>query len=312
MKLNSHLFPKISFITVFFFSLIYQNIYCQTERISKGNILEIRVYGHEELSRTVMVQPDGTVDFPLVSNIPIDGLSLTEFREVLTTQVAKYIGERPIITVRFSQTLNVSVTVLGQVVVPGEYMVAKNATVQGAITRAGGFTPSAQLDRIKLIRQKEGKKENFTVNLQQFYIEGDPDILPSLEEGDVIVVPGFPGSHGVKVIGAVKSPGNYTIFVGANLLDVLYMAGGPSEDADLNKTRLISPLSKESREIEINIKELLQLKKFTTIPEVKPGDVIYVPTKKSAWRGAVSFLRDVATIAWPIAMILYYSGVTRR
>jgi polysaccharide export outer membrane protein len=294
-------------LSLFFCMVPSRNHFCQTERIHKGDIIEIRVYGHEELSKTLMVQSDGTVNYPLVSNIPIDGLRLDEFRDVLTAQISKYLGERPIITVRFSKTLSVSVTVLGQVSVPGEYMVAKSATVQGAITQAGGFTPRAKLDQVKLIRKKGDNKETLIVNLFEFYVEGNPDILPSLEEGDVIVVPGIPGTHDVKVIGEVKSPGSYTVFQGATLVDVLYMAGGPTENAALNKIRLVSPQKQSSREITINMDEMLKSDHNVEFPEILPGDVIYVPKGKTFWRSVVSITRDVSTIALPVVMIIYYS-----
>jgi len=287
-------------------------LFGQSQRIEKGDILEIHVYGYEEFSRTVMVEPDGTIDFPLVSNIPVQGLSLDELREILRSQAAKLLGERPIITVRFSLTMNVGVTVLGQVAVPGEYLVAKRATVQGAITRAGGATPRALLEDVKLIRKKNGETETISIDMNAFFIQGDPSLLPSLEDGDVIVVPGLPGSYDVKVLGEVQDPGTYQIFNGANLFDALYLAGGPTKDAALNRTRLVSPFQQGSRDVNINIDKFLQSEQGKNIPEVKPGDIIYVPTRRKFFRNFLSVLRDVATIAWPIVMILYYSGAFDR
>lgn len=303
-------FAAIFIILSIIFTL--QTAICQTQRIEKGDILEIRVYGHEELSKTVMVQPDGTVDYPMISNIPVEGLSLDELREILKAQATRYLNERPIISVRFSQTMNVGVTVLGQVVVPGEYLSAKRATIQGAITLAGGTTPRAQLENIKLIRKVGETTETISVNLYKFYVEGDPSLLPLLEDGDVIVVPGMPGSSDVKVIGEVKEPGNYQIFSGSNVLDALYMAGGPTEKAGLNRIRLISPMKEQSREIKVNVESLLKAQSIDNIPDVKPGDIIYVPTKRTFFKGLMAVLRDAATVLFPITMILYYAGVFER
>jgi len=281
---------------------------CQTTKISKGDILEIRVFGHEEFSKTIMVLPNGTVDFPLASDIPIDGLTFDEFRELLKAQAMKYLGEVPIITVRLSQTIMVPVTVLGHVAVPGEYVVAKNATVQGAITRAGGILPKAQFDRIRLIRKHESGTDTLIVNLHQFYLRGDPGLLPLLEEGDIIVVPGLPSFYEVTVIGAVNKPGIYTIYTGATLLNALYMAGGPTEEAALNKVKLISSFGIETREIDIDIKNLIQANKFNDIPVLKAGDIIYVKDKKGILRSIVSFARDFTSFLVPIALIVYYLG----
>ncbi|MFO7890475.1 MAG: SLBB domain-containing protein [bacterium] len=275
-------------------------------KIKQGDIIEVRVYGHEELSKTIMVQSDGTVNYPLVSDIPIDGLQLDEFREVLVAQATKYLGERPIVTVRFSQIISVHVTVLGQVSVPGEYLVAKTATVQGAITQAGGFTPRAQLNQVKVIRKQDEEDQTIYVDMYQFYTQGDPDLLPELKEGDIIVVPGVPGSHDVKVMGEVKNPGTYTSFQGANFLDLLYMAGGPTEEAHLKKIRLISPLKKTAKEIEINLDHMLQTSELAEIPSVQPGDIIYVPQKSTFWKTFVSVIQNVSAVLTPILLMMWY------
>jgi len=299
---------KITMLLVSFLLMFFQGLQAQVSgvKIQKGDIIEVRVYGHEELSKTIMVQSDGTVNYPLVSDIPIDGLQLDEFREVLVAQATRYLGERPIITVRFSQTISVHVTVLGQVSVPGEYLVAKSATVQGAITQAGGFTPRAQLDKVKVIRGKDDKDTTMYVDMYQFYVQGDPDLLPSLEEGDIIVVPGVPGSHDVKIMGEVKNPGTYTVFQGANFLDLLYMAGGPTEEAHLKKIRLISPLKKTAKEIEINLDDMLQTSELSRIPSVQPGDIIYVPKKSTFWKTFVSVIQNVSAVLTPILLMMWY------
>jgi len=299
---------KIVVLLVSLFLICLQTVQGQVSgvKIQKGDIIEVRVYGHEELSKTIMVQSDGTVNYPLISDIPIDGLQLDEFREVLIAQATKYLGERPIITVRFSQIISVHVTVLGQVVVPGEYLVAKSATVQGAITQAGGFTPRAQLDQVKVIRKKDKQDTTRIVDMYQFYTQGDPDLLPDLEEGDVIVVPGVPGSHDVKVMGEVKNPGTYTVFQGSNFLDLLYMAGGPTEEAHLKKIRLISPLKKTAKEIEINLDDMLQTSELEKIPSVQPGDIIYVPKKSTFWKTFVSVIQNVSAVLTPILLMMWY------
>ena len=285
--------------------------FSQSSVIRKGDILEITVYKHPDLSKSVMVQTDGTVDFPLISKIPVDGLSLDEFTEIIKSQAAKYLGETPMVTVRFSQTIQVYVTVLGQVMIPGEYITAKSSTVQGAITRAGGFTPRAQVDQVKLIREKDGKRETVSVDMHRFFLEGDPSLLPVLEDGDIVVVPGLPGSNDVKVIGEVKSPGSYPVFLGANLLDVILMAGGPTKDASMKKIQLISLSQRDAKGLQVDLDKIIRSQKTGQIPEVRPGDVVNIPVKKSIFNKTVSFLKDVSAIALPIAMMVYYFNFNR-
>lgn len=283
-------------------------LFPQVKKIEKNTILEIQVYGYPDLSKTLVVREDGIIDHPLVAGIPIDGLSLNEFREVLKAQAAKYTGEAPIITVRFAQSVIVPVIVLGQVNKPGEYAVPRNGTVQGAIGEAGGLTPRARIDQIRLIRRKGEKKETITVDLGKFFIHGDPEILPKLEEGDIIVVPGLHGSSDVKVIGAVRLPGRYTLFEGADLLDVLYMAGGPLKSASLGRIRLISSGTGKREEQQVNMKKILKQDTDATLPVVHPGDVVYVPEKINWFQ----IFRDLVSLTSIIVVILYQSGVIER
>ena len=285
----------------------------QSKKIVPGDVIEIRVYGHDELSKTVSVEPNGTVNYPLISDIPIDGLRIDELREILITQAQKYLGERPIITVRFSQTLAVPVTVLGMVQIPGEYMVPRSATVQGAITMAGGFLPRAKVADLKLIRQSDEGGEAIRVNMQKFYEEADPSLLPGLEKGDIIVVPGVPGSQDVKVGGAVNEPGLYTAFQGANLMDLIYMAGGPAENADIEHVQLISPMRQEAREVVINMEELLNSNEMPDMPEIHPGDIIYVKVKEKGgfWNSFVSVVQNISAVVTPVLMIMWYYSRTK-
>lgn len=298
---------NILFVLLALFT-VGHSVHSQESKITKNSILEIQVYGHPELSKTVVVRDNGTIDYPLVPSIPIDDLTLSEFREVLKAQAAKYTGEASIITVRFAQTLVIPVTVLGQVIKPGEYPVPRNSTVQGAIAQAGGLTPRAQIDRVKLIRQNGEQKETILVDFERFFIEGNPELLPKLEEGDVIVVPGVYGSNDVKILGAVRMPGSYPLFQGANLLDVIYMAGGPQSNGALNKIRLISYTNETSREQKINLKKILKNNADEMLPAVKPGDVVYVPERVS-W---LQILRDAISILSPLVIILYYLGIIER
>ena len=81
----SYLKGRVVFI--FFICLLNTpKIFGQEQKIKPGDAIDIMVYGHQELSRVVTVSPKGTVDFPFLQNIPVDGLTLNEFRDI-TSQV---------------------------------------------------------------------------------------------------------------------------------------------------------------------------------------------------------------------------------
>lgn len=277
--------------------LCASEVFSQARKIKPGDVIEIVVYEHQELSRTITVSPEGTVNFPFMQNLPVDGITIDDFREMIVAQLARYIETQPIVTVSIVQSFTIDVTVLGQVVMPGAHKVSINSTIQGAIAQAGGFAPRAQLSRIKLIQGKDNHSQNHTIDFERFLITGDLSLLPPLRDGDIIIVPGSPGSTTVKVVGGVEQPGNYEIFTGANLLDVLFMAGGPSNDANLSKISLISPQKRENREVKVDIKHLLRLSEFKEVPRVNAGDIVYVPQRVITWRKFVGFVRDLTAFA---------------
>lgn len=286
--------------------LIWVNVLFSQERLIKpGDAIDILMAENEALSRTVMVKPDGTIDYPALQGMPVDGISLQRFQEILIAQLSRYLASTPLVFVKFSESYPIKVTVLGQVALPGMYQIANTVTLQGAIGAAGGLIAGAQLSKIKLIRMNGKNKTEQIVNLEQFYLNADPSVMPPLQDEDVIVVPGSPMTTGVKVLGSVERPGNYEVLFRANLLDVLFMAGGPTDDANLNAIKIGSILSRDTREVKINIKNILKSKSPQAIPMVVPGDVVYVPERKLTWGKTVAVLRDLATFATLYVIIRY-------
>ncbi len=280
----------------------------EQKKIQPGDAIQIVVHNYAELSQTVVVSQAGTVDFPFIQELPVEGMSLQRFREILMAQMSRYTEKSPLITVRFTETYPVKVTVLGQVARPGIYLVPNTLTLQGAIGQAGGFIPGAQLSQIKLIRG-EGTNgtngANQVVNMEKFYLEGDPKSLPALKEGDTIVVPGNPMATSVKVLGSVVRPGSYEVFFRNSLLDVLFMAGGPTNDANMNNVKVLSPQGEEAKEARININELIKSNNLAAVPLVVPGDVVYVPQRTFTWRKFVGAVRDLSIFASLYLIIRY-------
>jgi len=272
--------------------------YSEAKKIQPGDVIEILVYGQGDLSRVVKVSTDGTINFPFLNDLPVDGLTLNELRDIISVQLSKYVERKPIVTLNFLSTYLIGVTVLGQVLKPGTYQIPQNASIQGAIGQAGGFIPGAKIKELQLIRQLDTEKQILPVNLEKFIIEADLSLLPTLEDGDVIFVPGWPGATAVKIAGEVKIPGNYEVFADfQNILDVIFKAGGATDDADLTKVLLISFHEQQQKEQEINIKECLEHKKYEAIPKVVPGDVIFVPEKSNRWKQFVQIMRDITSFA---------------
>jgi protein involved in polysaccharide export with SLBB domain len=288
--------------------IIVNSIAISQERFIKpGDIIEILAPETKGLSQVVIVNQDGSVDYPGLSGLPVDGITIRRFQEILIAQLARFSKETPLIMVRFCESYPMRINVLGQVAKPGLYIVANSSTIQGAIGSAGGFLPGAELSHIKLIRTENGKEITQVVNMENFFLKGDPSSLPDLKEWDTIIVPGNPLTTKVKVIGAVRNPGSYDVFFKTTVLDVVFLAGGPLDDANLGKVQVISFTEKDTKGQRVNLKHITKTKNFKDIGVVQPGDIVYIPKKIMTWGKLINFMRDLSTFA-TLYLVIRWEG----
>jgi polysaccharide export outer membrane protein len=147
------------------------------------DVLEVSVWQHEDLNRTLTVASEGTITYPLAGTVQAKGLSVDELTAELVKRVSKYVPN-PQITVSVREYTGLSVSVLGQVNKSGHYTIAGSKTMIDLIADAGGFTQDADLKHVRLIR--EGKTQE--VNLQRA-LDGKQTLVPVIEPKDTIYVP---------------------------------------------------------------------------------------------------------------------------
>jgi polysaccharide export outer membrane protein len=157
-------------------------------KIQPGDMLEISVWREEDLLRQVLVLPDGRLSFPLVGDIQAAGKSVSQLQEQVTERLTKYIPD-PVVTVAILQLSGNKVYVTGKVARPGEFVANRYLDVVQALSMAGGMTPYAAPNKIKILR-----RENDTLIAIPFRyvdiekgIRLEQDIM--LQSGDVVVVP---------------------------------------------------------------------------------------------------------------------------
>ncbi|HNW99851.1 MAG TPA: SLBB domain-containing protein [Candidatus Cloacimonadota bacterium] len=101
--------------------------------------------------------------------------------------------------------------------------------------------------------------------------------------------------------GQVLRPGLYIVPDDTDLLTLLSLAGGPSENAKLTKIRIIRPTSTSQKVIMVNLKEYMETGNETLIPILQPGDTVIVSgTIFYAFTRVTDFLSKVA-----IALSIY-------
>ena len=156
-------------------------------RLNPGDVLRISVWREEGLERELLVQPDGTVSFPLAGQVAATGRTVGELEGEIAQRLERYIPG-PVVTVELIDARGNIVYVLGEVNTPGALQLTRPTTVMQALSQAGGLTPFAGRSRIKIVR-KAGGEESVTRFRYGDVVDGDaPDM--ELRAGDVVVVPG--------------------------------------------------------------------------------------------------------------------------
>ena len=156
--------------------------------VGPEDVLEISVWKEESLKREVLIRPDGKLSFPLIGDIQAAGKTPDQLRREIAEWLGKYIPE-PIVTVVVIKVAAYKIYVLGQVKKAGEYTVGHPLNVIQALALAGGLTPYAAENNIKILRRNDGKEvaipfEYADVNKGR---KLEQNII--LKSGDVVMVP---------------------------------------------------------------------------------------------------------------------------
>lgn len=156
--------------------------------IGLGDVLEIFVWRNEQLSRNVVVRPDGKISLPLIQDIQAQGLTVVQLKKEITRRFDGHL-DHPKVTIIVSQINSYKVNVLGRVVRPGVYSITGDTTLVEAISMAGGFTEWANTKKITVITNQEGKEKKITVNYKKVASGDDTSQNIILKRGDTIIVP---------------------------------------------------------------------------------------------------------------------------
>ncbi len=156
--------------------------------INPGDVLAVTVWKEEDLARQALVLPDGSFSFPLVGDIHAAGRSIPAIRDELVAGLSRFIPD-PVVTVTVEQVAGNKAYVLGQVQRPGEFVAGSRLDVTQALAMAGGFTPFAQVNDIKVLRRENGVLR--AIRFRYGDIEKgkrlEQDVI--LKPGDVVIVP---------------------------------------------------------------------------------------------------------------------------
>jgi len=150
--------------------------------------IEISVWKEPDLTKQLVVRPDGKITYPLIGEVQASGFTVKQLQEEISKRLEKYVTDAHV-TVILLKAQNYKIYVTGKVNKPGDFMVGKPVNVMQAISMAGGLTPFASPGSITVLRTTSGKEEIYPFNYKEvargLMLEQNRMLMP----GDVVVVP---------------------------------------------------------------------------------------------------------------------------
>ena len=227
--------------------------------LGPGDGLSLRFLAANELSGPFNLLSDGTASLPLLGNVRLNGLTLSQASQWLETLYKRQLL-RPELQLSIETPRPLRIALIGQVSRPGLYTLTPTEasqtevavsisglpTLVDAIQKAGGITAEADLRSVMLQRRLPGETGAYKrtrLNLLALILEGDQQQNPLLFDGDTIKVEAAaepvpemielssttlaPQEISVNVIGEVKGAGRIQVPANTPLVQAVLAAGGP-------------------------------------------------------------------------------------
>ena len=235
----------------------------QSYLLGPGDMVTIDIYGASQRTVTATISRDGSITVPDYGPIALGGLTVSQAKAALKEQLgSRYVSSEIRLTVDGNR--NISVNVVGEVRVPGTYVISSFASVFYALHMAGGITDLGTLRDVRVYRKN---KLVSTVDLYDYILNGRLTGDITLQDQDLILVGTY--SNLVDVAGKVKRPMLYEMRDTETLGTAIDYAGGFTGDAYRNSVRVIR---KTGENLSVHSVDEFDLKSF----KIADGDSIAV------------------------------------
>lgn len=232
--------------------------------VGDGDVLDINVYENDDLSTTVRVSANSTIRIPLIGEVDISDLTVSEVASRIETLLRDGYLVNPQVDVFVKEYRSKKVIILGQVNKPGLYELQGKTTLLEFISKAGGLTSDVG-SSVTIKRTDTGaESNNLVIDLNRLIKEGDTTLNVQIKDGDSVYIS---KADIYYVSGEVSKPGSYTLDTGTTIIKAITMAGGFSKIAAKGKVKVNRIVDGEQKVYE-NVK--------MDMP-VLPDDVIIVP-----------------------------------
>lgn len=159
--------------------------------IGPGDSLNIQVWRNPEVSASVPVRPDGKISTPLVEDLDAANKTPSQLARDIEKALAKFIQD-PIVTVivtGFVGPYDSQVRVIGQAARPQALQYREKMTLLDVMIAVGGITDFAAGNKASIVRNVDGKQQQFRVRLESLIRDGDISANVEVLPGDILVIP---------------------------------------------------------------------------------------------------------------------------
>ncbi|MDD5679719.1 MAG: polysaccharide biosynthesis/export family protein [Candidatus Omnitrophica bacterium] len=247
-------------------------------KIVPGDGVEVFVWQNPDVSKVVIVDPDGRISYPLIGRFEVAGLTIKQLEDKMTEEMSRYI-KSPQISVMIrtfggekkKEELTKKGNILGEMNPPKDVTVGPDGNISYPLVgrvKAAGLTPAQLETRLSEELSKYIKLAQVSIMMRTF-------------TGNKIII-----------LGQVAAPGIYTYQGDLNLLEAVALAGDFTDDARTDSIIVVHNNLTETPEV-VRVNLFRAIHKGTSKPDVilMPNDVVYVP--KTFIANFNKFLNDI-------------------
>jgi protein involved in polysaccharide export with SLBB domain len=221
----------------------------------------------EVQDKAVVIDVLGNLFVPIIgTKLVVRGMTLNQVQTAVEKEMNRVL-KNATVTVTLSELRTMSVSIVGEITLPGNYQFPSVITLFNALLSAGGPTFRGSIRNIELRRTNS---KAIQIDLYKYLLNGDASQDIPLQPGDLILVP--PITRMVAARGAVNREMAFELKNDERLTDLLRMAGGPQADALLESVEVSS--------VQMDVERQLLNYNFSKgeNPSLKNGDVLKIYT----------------------------------
>jgi len=244
-------------------------------RVGPRDLLSVRVDEDEKLNGDRRVSEAGTVNLPLLGDVPVLGKTTGEITQIVRKLLEDKYMQRASVDVQVVEFRSRPISVIGAVKAPGNLNFSGHWTLLEAITAAGGLVENHGNVAYILRRAENGLSDQVTIDLDDLLVRGDQRLNLPIFANDLINVP-VTVEVTVYCLGEVAKPG--ALIFRSNeritLLAAIAHAGGLTDRA--SHKILIKRVARTDgpQEITVDFNRILAGKESDV--DLRQGDVIVV------------------------------------